>query len=64
MKSKTVALLVLLIVMAGTLHATSASIEVSSDEPMSLYDVFASLFGTNVVLCDPVPGTGGSGGDN
>jgi hypothetical protein len=63
-KSKTVALLVLLIVLAGTLHATSAPIEVSSDEPMSLYDIFAFLFGTSVALGDPVPGSGGSGGDD
>lgn len=63
-KSKAVALLVLLMVMAGTLHATSASIEISSDEPMSLYDIFTFLFETGVALGDPVPGSGASGGND
>lgn len=63
MKSKTVALLVLLIVMAGAFYATSAPIEVSVEGPVSLFDFFGSLCSTSVVLCDPVPGTGSSGGD-
>jgi len=63
LKSKTVAFVVLLIIMAGAFYATSTPIEVSSDEPMSLYDFVSSLLGTCAALCDPVPGTGSSGGD-
>jgi len=63
MKSKTVALLVLLIIMAGAFYATSAPIEFSADVPISLFDIFNSICGTSVALCDPVPGSGSSGGD-
>ena len=63
MKSKTVAFVVLLIIMAGAFYATSAPIEVSVEGPVSLLDFFGSLCGTSVALCDPVPGSGGSGGD-
>ena len=63
MKSKTVAFVVLLIIMTGALYATSTPIEVSSDEPVSLYDFVNSLLGTSAALGDPVPGSGSAGGD-
>jgi hypothetical protein len=63
-KSKTVAFVVLLIMMTGALYATSTPIEVSSDEPVNLYNFVNSLLGTSTALGDPVPGTGSSGGDD
>jgi len=54
---------VLLVIMAGAFYATSTPIEVSSDEPVSLYDFVNSLLGTCAALGDPVPGTGSAGGD-
>lgn len=63
MKCKTVAFVVLLIIMAGAFYATSTLIEVAPDEPVSLYDFVNSLLGTCAALGDPVPGTGSSGGD-
>ena len=63
MKSKTVAFVVLLVIMAGAFYATSTPIEVSSDESVSLYDFVNSLLGTCSALGDPVPGTGSAGGD-
>jgi hypothetical protein len=63
-KSKTVAFVVLLIMMTGALYAISTPIEVSSDEPVSLYDFVNSLLETSTALGDPVPGTGSAGGDD
>lgn len=62
MKVKTVAFVVLLVVMAGSIIATAASTTpISISQPMSF-----SVLGvgnTAVALADPVPG-GGPGGDN
>jgi hypothetical protein len=62
-KSKKVAFVVLLIIMAGAFYATTTPIEVAPDEPVSLYDFVNSLLGTCAALGDPVPGSGSSGGD-
>lgn len=62
-KSKTVALLVLVIIMFGAVYATSAPVVVSPGAPVGLYGFLNSLCGTIVVFGDPVPGSPGSGGD-
>jgi len=61
-KSKTVALLVLVIIMFGAVYATSAPVVVSPGASVSLYGFLESLCGTSVVFGDPVPGSG-PGGD-
>jgi hypothetical protein len=61
---KKVAFVILLLIIAGTFYVTSAPLSVSPDEPMNLFNIFSSLCGTSLALCDPVPGSGGSGGDN
>jgi hypothetical protein len=54
---------VLLVIMAGSIFATSAPTTIVSELPTSLFEFFCSLGGAPVALADPVPG-GGSGGDN
>lgn len=64
MKGKTVAFVVLLVIMAGSIFATSVPTTIAADLPTSLFEFFCSLGGTPVALADPVPGGGGPGGDN
>lgn len=63
MKRKTVAFVVLLVVMAGSIIATAASTTpISFSQPMNF-----SVLGvgnTAVAFADPVGGGGGPGGDN
>ncbi len=63
MKGKTVAFVVLLVIMAGSIFATSASTTFIADLPTGLFEFFCSLGGAPVALADPVPG-GGSGGND
>lgn len=64
MRSKTVALMVLLILTAGAFFVTSENhLAVDSDEPLTLTEFFTSLCRPAVALGDPVPGGGGGGGD-
>jgi hypothetical protein len=63
MKRKTVAFVILLVVMAGSIIATAASTTpISISQPMSFYSALG-VGNTAVVLADPVGG-GGPGGDN
>ena len=64
MRSKTVALLVLVIIMFGAVYATSAPVVVSPGAPVGLYGFLNSLCGTSVVFGDPIPGGGIPGGDD
>jgi len=63
-KGKTVAFVVLLVIMAGSIFATSVPTTIAADLPTSLFEFFCSFGGTPVALADPVPGGGGPGGDN
>jgi len=62
LKGKTVAFVVLLVIMAGSIYATSAPTTIAADLPTSLFEFFSYIGGAPVALADPVPG-GGSGGD-
>jgi hypothetical protein len=62
-KRRKVALMVLIMMMVGACYAAAAPIVVTPGVPVSLYGFLNSLFGTGVALCDPVPGSGSSGGD-
>ncbi len=61
-KGKTVAFFVLLVIMAGSIYATSAPTTIAADLPTSLFEFFFSLGGAPMALADPVPGGPGSGG--
>ena len=61
MKRKTVAFVILLVVMAGSIIATAAStMPISISQPMSFFSVLG-VGNMAVALADPVPG-GGPGG--
>ena len=63
MRGKTVALLVLLILIGGAVYATSVQTTfVLSNQPVSLMEFVSNMMRTVVGLCDPVPGGGSSGG--
>ena len=63
MKGKTVAFVVLMVLMAGTIIATAASTTpISISQPMSFFSALG-VGNTAVALADPVSG-GGPGGDN
>jgi hypothetical protein len=64
MKGKTVAFVVLLVIMAGSIYATSVPTTIAADLPTGLLEFFCSLGGAPVALADPVSGGGGTGGDN
>ena len=64
-KGKTVAFVVLLILMAGTVYATSVQPTfIVSNQPVGLIEFLSNLGSVVMGLCDPVPGGGGTGGDN
>jgi hypothetical protein len=61
-KGKTVAFVVLLVVMAGSILATAASTTpLSISQPMSIFS-FLGVGNTAVALADPVGGGPGGGG--
>jgi len=62
-RRKTVALVVLLLVMVGACYVTSAPLTVAPGMPLSLFGFLSSFGGTAVALCDPVPGGSNGGGD-
>ena len=63
MKVKTIALVVLLVLSAGTVLLTSVQPAILGTETVSgFFDILSSFSGTIVGLADPVPGGGGSGG--
>lgn len=63
-KGKTVALVVLLVIMAGSIIATAASTTpISFSQPMSFFSALG-VGNMAVALADPVNGGGGPGGDN
>ncbi len=62
MRKKTVALVLMFVIMAGSIYATAAPVTVNPGEPVYLEDYLESLAGTSMVIGDPVPGTGGGGG--
>ena len=62
MKGKTVAFVVLLVILAGSIYATSAPTTIAADLPTGLFEFF--LGGTPMALADPVPGGSGSGGND
>lgn len=65
LKGKTVALLVLLVIMVGAFFVTSEySTTVVPGKQESSFSFLESLCKTIVVLGDPVPGGSGGGGDN
>lgn len=64
MRKKTTALLVLLLVMAGACYVTSVPLTVAPGMPLSLFSFLSSFGGTAVAFADPVPGSGGAGGDD
>ncbi len=64
MKGKTVAFVVLLVIMAGSIYATSAPTTIAADLPASLLEFFSSLGGAPVAFADPVGGGPGSGGND
>ena len=65
MKVKTVAFVILLIVMAGAVYATSVQPTfIISNQPVGLIEFLSNLGSTVMGLCDPVPGGGGSGGND
>ena len=62
MKRKTIALVVLLVVMAGSIIATAASTTpLSFGQPMSFFSVFG-VGSTAVAIADPISGGPGGGG--
>jgi hypothetical protein len=61
-KGKTVAFVVLLVIMAGSIYATSAPTTIAADLPTGLFEFFFSLGGAPVALADPVDGGPGTGG--
>ncbi len=61
-KVKTVAFVVLLVIMAGSIYATSAPTTIAADLPTGLFEFFFSLGGAPMALADPVPGGSGTGG--
>jgi hypothetical protein len=63
-KVKTVAFVVLLVIMAGSVYATSVPTTIAADLPTSLFEFFSSLGGAPVALADPVGGGGGTGGND
>ncbi len=63
MKVKTIALVVLLVLSAGTVLLTSVQPAILGTETVSgFFDILSSFSGTMVALADPIPGGGGSGG--
>jgi len=63
-RRKTVALVVLLLVMVGACYVTSAPLTVAPGMPLSLFGIMSSFGGTAVAFAgDPVPGGGSAGGD-
>ena len=62
MRKRKVALVVLMLIMAGACYVTSASLTVAPGMPLSLFGFLSSFGGTAVAFCDPVPGGGGGGG--
>lgn len=65
MRRKTVAFVILLVVLASAYCITSVShMTVAMDGPLTLFDFFKALGTTAMVLGDPVPGGSGSGGNN
>lgn len=63
MKGKTVAFVILLVILAGSIFATSAPVTFVADLPVSLFEFF-SMLGIPMALADPVGGGGGGGGDH
>jgi hypothetical protein len=63
-KVKTVAFVVFLVIMAGSVYATSAPTTIAAGLPTSLFEFFCSLGGAPMTLADPVGGGGGTGGDH
>jgi len=63
-KVKTVAFVVLLVIMAGSVYATSVPTTIAADLPTSLFEFFSLLGGAPVALADPVGGGGGTGGND
>jgi hypothetical protein len=57
-----VALLVLMLLMAGACYVTSAPLTVAPGMPLSLFGFLSSFGGIAVTFADPVPGGGAGGG--
>lgn len=63
MRKKTVALVILLVLMAGTICVTSAPLAVAPGASVGLYGFVTSICGPVAVFADPVPGGSSGGGD-
>ena len=63
MRKKTVALVILLVLMAGTICMTSATLAVSPSASVNLYGFITSICSPVVAFADPVPGGSSGGGD-
>jgi hypothetical protein len=63
LKKRTVAFIVLLTLLANAYCVTSATLTVTPDEPLSLFELVSCLGKPTVAFADPVPGGPGSGGD-
>ena len=64
LRKKTVAFLVLLVVMANAFYVVSETLTTAPVEPFSLCSFIEAFGKTAVAYADPVPGGGGSGGDH
>lgn len=64
LKGETVAFVVRLVIMAGSIYATSAPTTIAIDLLTGLFEFFFSLGGTPMAFVDPVGGGGESGGDD
>jgi hypothetical protein len=60
---KKVAFVILLVIMAGSIFATSVPVTFMAELPASLFEFF-SVFGIPMAFADPVGGGGGGGGDH
>ena len=63
LKKRTLAFIVLLALLANVYCVTSATLTITLDEPLSLYELVRCLGKPTVAFADPVPGGPGSGGD-
>lgn len=63
MEKKKTAILILLLVMAGTCYLTSPTLSVAPGASFSLNGFISSITGMSMALADPVSGCGPGGND-
>ena len=62
MKGRTVALIFLMVLIAGSFCVTAVQLTAVAPSGMSIFSVFEMMFSNVMVLADPVSGGSGGGG--